>query len=410
MRICLLTTSTTVHQMGGTEVQAETLAKEAAKLGHSVFILTSAHPAGPQRENNGTYTAVYIPDTHFSMSRPWVKRWEQELPKAAAALREKEKIDVFWAENFSGLPYAAIPSEKRAPLISIANGLAFRGEIASAFNGVSGIGGLFHFFTRYAGQALFYHLPRFRALARDSDLIAAVSRETEAALNTEFPASKGKTFVVYNPVDCALFKADASLRAQARAELGFAASDLVILMAGVLHRQKGIHLGLKAFSAIAEKFPSTRLLIAGDGPQRAELEKAAATLRRRVIFCGTKGNAEMPACYNAADIYLNPTLRGEGLGLVNIEAMACGLPCVISKAGGTGSTIDEGLSGYFTAPGNVPETEARLSALLSDGKLRLEMGTAGRKKALKVFEISTVVKRYVSASLELLAKRAQRLP
>lgn len=410
MRICLIATSTTVHRMGGTEVQAEALASEAARQGHSVFMLTSAHPRGLAAETRDGYTVTYIPDTHFSMSRGWTKRWETGLPLAAAALREKEKIDVFWAENFSGLPYAAIPAEKRAPLISIANGLAFRGEVASVFNAVSGAGDLLHFFTRYAGQALFYYLPWFRSMARDSDLIAAVSRETETALNREFPLSRGKTVVVYNPVDCGLFRPEAALRDYTRAAFGFSPSDLVVLMAGVLHRQKGLHLGLRSFSALAARFPSARLLIAGDGPQRGELEKAAAALPGRVLFCGLKRNGEMPACYNAADVFLNPTLRGEGLGLVNAEAMACGLPCVVSRTGGTGSTIDDGLSGYFTGPGDERETAERLSALLSDRDLRLAMGKAGREKALKVFERSAVVKRYVSASMELLADRAQRLP
>lgn len=404
MRICLLTTSTTVHQAGGTEVQAGTLAAEAARQGHTVFVLTSAHPEGTARESRDGYTTVYIPGTHFSMSRRWERRWRELSPAAAAALRSEEGIDVFWAENFAGLPYAALPRAERAPVIAIANGLAVKGEIASVFSGVSGPAGLAWFLTRYAAQLLFSYLPWYRALARDSDLIAAVSRETAAALEAELPASRGKIEVVYNPVDCALFRPDAALRAAARRELGLEPEQPAVLMSGVLHRQKGMHLGLEAFSALAGEFPAARLLIAGDGPERASLGRAALAggLAGRVIFCGARRNAEMPGLYNAADVYLNPTLRGEGLGMVNIEAMACGVPCVSSLSGGTGSTIDDGVSGYFAARGDAAALAARLRPLLADAALRAGMGRAGREKALKVFEKSVTVGRYLAASERLL--------
>lgn len=404
MRICLLTTSTTVHQYGGTEVQAETLAAEAARQGHTVFILTSAHPTGLDRESKDGYTAVYIPGTHHSMSRRWERRWREASPAAAAALREAEGIDVFWAENFAGLPYAALPRAGRSPVVSIANGLAIKGEISSAFSAVAGAKDLAYFLTRYAGQALFYYIPWFRAMARDSDLIAAVSRETAAALEAELPDSRGKIAVVYNPVDCGLFRPDAALRERARGELGLDPGQPAVLMSGMIHRQKGMHLGLEAFAALAAEFPSARLILAGDGPERGRLESAAAAagLAGRVKFCGRVPNSGMPAFYGAADVYLNPTLRGEGLGMVNIEAMACGLPCVTSLSGGTGSTIDDGLSGYFAPRGDAAALAAKLRLLLKDEALRARMGGAGREKALKVFEKSVTVGRYLAASERLL--------
>lgn len=404
MRICILTTSTSAHQLGGTEIQAETLAREAARQGHSVFVLTTAHPSGLDREEKDGYTVIYTRGTHFSMSRQWARRWSEESPGAAARLRDSEKIDIFWAENFSGLPYAALPGETRAPVISIANGLAIRGEISSSFSAVAGAKDLLYFFTRYAAQVVFYYRPWFRAMARDSDLIAAVSRETAAALEAELPESRGKIEVVYNPVDCGLFRPDQPLREKARTELGFAPAETVVLMSGIMHRQKGMHLGLRAFASLAGSFPEARLLLAGDGPERAALETAAGKtgLAGRIKFCGRRLNAEMPQCYNAGDIYLNPTLRGEGLGMVNIEAMACGLPCATSLAGGTASTIDEGKSGYFFEPGDVPAMASKLGKLLGDSLLRERLGRAGREKAVRVFERSVTVGRYITASKRLL--------
>lgn len=405
MRICLLTTSTTAHRMGGTEVHAETAAAEAARQGHQVYIVTAAHPDGLKTERKNGYEVIYLEGTSYTMSRREAPAWWKESAAKTAEICSSRNIDVVWAENFSGISYAAIPPSLRRPVISIVQGMAVRGEIRSSFNGISTPGGLLYFLTRYAAQTIFYYIPRFRAMVKYSDLLIGISNETAEALAAEFPGSRAKTRVIFNPVDTGLFRPEPASRNGSRAELGLAATDTAVIMSGVLHRQKGMHLGLAAFAIAAQEFPNARLLVAGEGPERNSLEKLAQELglADRATFCGMKPNAEMPGLYNAADIYINPTLRGEGLGIVNLEAMACGLPCVISKAGGTASTIDEGISGYFTRPGDIGGIAEKLSRLLADAALRRKLGSAGREKAEKVFDKSVAVGRYIEVSEELLS-------
>lgn len=410
MKICILTTSTTAHALGGTEIQAETLAAEAVRQGHSVFLLTSASPVGLEREIKDGYEVHYLPGTHHSMARHWIGPWYRESAAAVARLRAENRIDIVWAENFSGVAYARLPPKERAPLISIANGLAIRGEISSRYEALSGPGDLARFLTFDAAQVFFYYIPWFRAMARDSDLIAAVSRETAEAFESELPDSRGKMEVVYNPVDCSRFKPDPELRRRAREELGMPPGAVVIMMAGVMHRQKGMHFGLNAFTELAARHPDAVLLMAGEGPERPRLEGMAARvgLLEKVRFCGQLPNERMPYFYNAADIYLNPTTRAEGFGIVNAEAMACALPCVISKTGGTASTIDDRESGFFTTPGNTASIVGPLARLISDSRLREEFGRAGRAKAVKMFDKQVVVDRYIGASERLLAARSAR--
>lgn len=403
MKICLLATSTTAHRMGGTEVHAETLAAEAARQGHEVHLLTCAHPRGLETERKNGYTVIYLPGTSHAMSRRGAPAWWAASAAKAAELRAAGKADVVWAENFAGLAYAALPRSSRAPVISVVNGPAVRGEIASNFNRVSTPGEFLYFLTRYAAQTLFYYIPRFRAMVRDSDLLAAVSNETAAALDAEFPGAGAKTRVIFNSADTAFFRPDKELRETARKTLGLASGETAVLMSGVMHKQKGMRLGVEAFCAVAHKFPRARLVLAGDGPERTFLEAAAARagLKERVTFCGPRPNSEMPALYNAADIYLNPTMRTEGLPLVMVEAMACGLPCVVSKIGGNGSSIDDGASGFFTRPGSAPELAEKLSVLLADEKLRTEFSKAARAKALARFSNEKAIASYLAASAEL---------
>lgn len=403
MKLCVLTTGTTAHRMGGTEVHAETLAAEAARQGHEVRLLTCAHPRGLETERKDGYTVLYLPGTSHTMSRRDAPAWWAASAAKTAELHAAGQIDVVWAENFSGLAYAALPRAARAPVISVVNGPAVRGEIASNFNRVSTPGELLYFATRYAAQTVFYYIPRFRAMVRDSDLLAAVSNETAAALEAEFPGSGAKTRVIFNSADTAFFRPDGEARGAARAALGLALGQTAVLMSGVMHKQKGMRFGLKAFAAVAARFPGARLLLAGDGPERTILEAAAEAtgLGGRVTFCGPRPNAAMPALYNAADIYLNPTMRTEGLPLVMVEAMACGLPCVVSKIGGNGSSIDEGVSGFFTAPGNTAQLAEKLALLLADEKLRAEFSKAARAKALACFSNEKAAGAYLAASAEL---------
>jgi len=406
MRIVILATATTLHQQGGTEVHAESLAAEVARQGHKVFLLTTAHPGGLRTELKDGYTVFYLEGTSFSMSRSEAPAWWVASAKKAAELCSSERIDIVWAENFAGLSYAKIPAAERRPIVSIDQGLAVRGEIASNFNRISSPGELFHFLTRYAAQTIFYYIPRFRAMVKNSDLLIGVSRETGEALAREFPESAEKTRIIFNAVDTDRFKPDEALRAEARKKLGFRPDDQVIVMTGVIHKQKGMHIGLSAFAGIAAGSPEARLLIVGDGPQlgRLQTDAAKAGLTDRVRFCGLKQNKEMPFYYNAADIYINPTLRLEGLAIVTVEAMACGLPCVVSKTGGTGSTIDDGISGFFVNPGDTEALKVKLNALLNDAELRRRLSGEARKKAVIHFNMKQAAAAYLAASAELLSR------
>ena len=403
MRICILATSTTAHQLGGTEVHAEALAAEAARQGHEVFLATSAHPAGLLTEQKDGYTVIYIPGTDPSMSRGAARLWWEKSVAALSAPGGTGKFDVVWAENYAGQAYAALPRQQRSPVISILQG-SLLGGVRSNFNRISTAGELFHFLTRYPAQLALYTIPWFRATVKNSDLIVAVSPQTAAALASEFPASRAKITTILNHVDTEVFRPDRALRAAVRARLELPEDATAVLMTGILHKQKGLALGLECFARTAGKHPGLRLLIVGDGPERKNLEAAAAALgvSVRTIFCGAQGNCAMPGYYNAADIYLNPTLRHEGLPLVMLEAMACGLPSITSRIGGTAATIDDGVSGFFVKPGDTAAMTEKLGLLAGHPELRALLAKNAREKAVRAFDKTLLLQQYLSASRRLI--------
>ncbi len=407
MKICILTTSTTVHQMGGTEVHAETLARTAAAKGHAVTIVTSAHPRGLESEKKDGYETIYLPGTDFSMSRRWLGPWWTKSAEKISELSAGGLVDVIWAENLIGQYYAGLPADAlKRPLISVINGPGIRGEILNRWAQVSSPGEFLSFLTRGLGQVLLHMLPWFRSAANHSDFIICVSDYCEREIRREFSGSREKIKTIYNPVNAADFSPSSTERSSARVSYGLGPDAPVLGMSGVLSRQKGMHLGIKAFRLVKERVPAARLLLAGDGPELKNLKKLAADLgmKESVIFRGQIKNEGMNTFYNAADIYINPTLRHEGLPLALLEAIACGLPCVTTKVGGTESAIEEGKSGFFTKPGDTADMAEKAVRLLKDPELRAEMGKNARRRAIEVFSPDIIIGQYLEVSEKLIKR------
>jgi teichuronic acid biosynthesis glycosyltransferase TuaC len=149
-------------------------------------------------------------------------------------------------------------------------------------------------------------------------------------------------------------------RAAARAALGIHGPLLVCV--GHLNARKGQEIALAAL----EKVPNATLLFAGDGPERARLEREAAAkgLAARVRFLGVQPHATLPGLLAAADVMVLPTMS-EGLANVWVEALACGTPVVTSDVGGAREVVDRPEAGRLVPRDPAAVAEA-VNLLLAD--------------------------------------------
>ena len=184
-------------------------------------------------------------------------------------------------------------------------------------------------------------------------------------------------------VDLKRFHPDVDV-APVREQLGLTADDRVILCFGRLVARKGVHRVIDALPKISQQVPHAVLVVAGAGPEEANLRKQAAASKARVIFAGRVPEADAPAYYALADVFALPVAdryfgrEVEGLGVVMLEAGACGTPSVIGTSGGSPETVVDGTTGYVIDARDRKALAGALIKILEDPGRRKQMGAAAR--------------------------------
>lgn len=189
-------------------------------------------------------------------------------------------------------------------------------------------------------------------------------------------------------------------RAALRASLGLADHHLAVLTVGSLTAQKAQTTLLEAFARVAAQSPAARLLVAGEGPLRADLEAQAASpeLAGRVRFLGER--PDVADLLEAADLFVLSSVR-EGLPVTLIEAMRAGRAAVATAAGGCAEAIRDGETGLVAPVGDVAALAGAINALLADPARRAGMGHAARTRWENRFTAARMV-----AETEALYRRA----
>lgn len=157
----------------------------------------------------------------------------------------------------------------------------------------------------------------------------------------------------------------------------------VILCAARLTRRKGFSYAISAFSQIADKYPWAKMVIAGgEGNAMRELQKQACDLKleERIVFTGHYTKREAPEIYRKADVFLMPSLN-EGMSNNLLEAMAAGLPVLMTPTGGAKKLVRENKNGFIIAMKDVESIVEKLSFLIENPADCLRLGDESRKIA-----------------------------
>jgi glycosyltransferase involved in cell wall biosynthesis len=179
-------------------------------------------------------------------------------------------------------------------------------------------------------------------------------------------------------VDATMFRPDRPGRQEIRRALGWSPEDPVIGYVSRIAPEKNVDYLADALVIVAARRPDVRMLMVGDGPSRASLERRLGASAR---FVGYKTGQEVADHYAAADIFAFSSLT-ETFGNVVLEAKASGLPVVAVRAGGVGETVRPGETGLLVEPAEPPDRLAdALLSLVERPEERRRMAESARRYA-----------------------------
>jgi phosphatidylinositol alpha-1,6-mannosyltransferase len=220
---------------------------------------------------------------------------------------------------------------------------------------------------------------------------ADLARDVLGALEIEVPVetvSLGTTPSLFRP------DVDAS---GVRAKYGLNGGPWLLTVAR-LEWHKGIDTMMKALPAVRAAHPTARYAIAGVGDRLPQLEQLQQQLNLgdAVRFLGAVSDDELPALYNAADLYVGVSRRHdllvEGFGIALVEASACGLAVVGGRSGGVPDAVRDGETGILVDPDDPAAVAAGVNELLANPERSKQLGAAGRKAAESYYNWDRVVK------------------
>lgn len=168
---------------------------------------------------------------------------------------------------------------------------------------------------------------------------------TKKELMGKLNLSKEKFTVIPNSIDVNFYKKLAR-NLTLRKKLGVAPSETAIICVGNFHLSKGHRYLLEAFEAVYQKNKKVKLLLAGDGAEKENLKKQIKKYRSKenIIFLGKR--TDIPKLLKISDIFVLPTL-GEGMSNAILEAMATGLPAIVTDIPQNKEVIEEGKTGVL---------------------------------------------------------------
>ncbi|MBN2518230.1 MAG: glycosyltransferase family 4 protein [Candidatus Altiarchaeota archaeon] len=377
--------------VGGGEIGAYETARAIVAQGHEVHVLTTWHKGLKRHEGMEGIKVHRLIDARFmdSYNEPGKKSkflsslaivnfMKFAVPKLLRFI-EKEQFDVIHAEFAmpAGFPTALVGRFSGKPTVVTLVG----GDIYTPSEPL------------YMSSLRKLAMPLYKTVF-SADVLTAISSDT-AKRAGELGARKEILLTPYG-IDLNLFrkkKPDEHLIK--KFNLG---GNTVLLSVCRLSKRKGLGHLLDAIPKVLKKDKNVKLLIVGDGPERNALLSKAESLgiQEDVVFAGAVPHDKLDAYYNISDIFVLPSLH-EGLGIVFMEAMACGLPVVTTNNGGMVDVVEDGKTGFLLDVGDTEGLTKSLLKLIQDKKLRSELSKNAEKKALKEFSWERAALRYTDA-------------
>ncbi|MEC2077442.1 N-acetyl-alpha-D-glucosaminyl L-malate synthase BshA [Metabacillus fastidiosus] len=361
--------------VGGSGVIATELGKLLAERGHEIHFITSSLPFRLNKVYcNITFHEVEVNQYSVFKYPPY----DLALASKMAEVAKREKLDVIHV-------HYAIPHAICAYLAKQMVGGDLK--IVTTLHGTD--------ITVLGYDQSLSEMIRFGI--ESSDRVTAVSHALVKQTYDLLKPNK-KIETIYNFIDERVYykKDTYSLKR----EFGIKESEKVIIHVSNFRKVKRVHDVVHAFHLINKEIDA-KLLLVGDGPEMTGVSKLVRdlNLEKQVLFLGKQDNLD--ELYSMSDLKLLLSEK-ESFGLVLLEAMACGVPCIGTNAEGIPEVIVEGETGYLCEVGDIQAIAERAIQLLSNDVLHKQMSEKAIQVAKEVFHTGTIVSEYENIYYELI--------
>jgi N-acetyl-alpha-D-glucosaminyl L-malate synthase BshA len=377
--------------VGGSGYLATRLGQDLARRGHIIHFITYQRPFSLMWEQT---TGVYV-DLVDSFDYPLFKAtgppYTMALTSKIIKVATDSKLDLVHA-------HYAIPH-------------AMAAYMAREISGIPYVVTLHGSDVHSLGQDPAYR-PVVKHTVEKADAVTAVSEFLKKKAHEELGIER-EIQVIPNFIDTSRFRHLNGVRLfvesgcvglrKAEEAVELQPEEKILLHASNFREVKRVVDLVEIMRIVVDHFPKARLIIAGDGPTRIEVERKieALDLCNNVHLLGVKSNMQEIMC--SADLFLlNSTL--EGMPLVLLEAMSCSLPVVTTPAGGIPELVRPGKDGVVTKGFGQEEYAQAIIEILENDEKRKKIGKAGRKRVEESFSAERIVKMYEKVFEEVVSK------
>jgi len=231
----------------------------------------------------------------------------------------------------------------------------------------------------------------YRLTMKLSHRSIAVSQPVGEMLRNVVKVGAEKIVVIPNGVDVSEYESPSD-RTRVLSRLGLVARDMIVTSVGRLVYNKGHEFLIRGLKAVTQSYPSTRLLLVGDGPERGELTSLVTELglERHVSLLGERN--DIPQILAISHVFALPSLW-EGLSVALLEAMAAGKPVVATAVEGNVAVVVDKQTGLLVPAKDSEALALAICRLLGDPGLAQKMGDAGRARVKKYYSLHESLRR-----------------
>lgn len=367
--------------VGGSGIIATELGKMIAEKGHEVHFITSSTPFRLNRMDPNIFSHQVSVNTYSVFEYP---PYDIALATKIAEVIKNEGLDLLHVHY--AIPHAVCAILGRDMANSdIGIVTTLHGTDITVLGTDSSL-----------TEAIRYGIEK-------SDIVTAVSNSLRDQ-TYELVGPKNRIETVYNFVDEREYKVQDS--SQLKRDLGIADDEKVLIHVSNFRNVKRVEDVVETFYKVHDQVDS-RLMLVGDGPEMGRIVQQVKDLgiEDYVLFLGKRDN--LTELYNISDVKLLMSEK-ESFGLVLLEAMACGVPCIGTAVGGMPEIIEPGFNGYLVELGNTNEAALSTLKILSDEEEYSRLKAGALETVQLRFHSSKILDQYIGLYERLLDKGEEK--